>query len=92
MFILPADALAIIGTTDTYTTSSPDDVRASNEDVHYLLDAANTFFPAAHLSPNDIVSAWAGIRPLLSTEGDVPSSVSREHAIVTSAKGLSTVC
>ena len=91
LFVLPAEAHAIIGTTDTYTTSSPDDVRASNEDVHYLLDAANTFFPAAHLSPDDIVSAWAGIRPLLSTGGDVPSSVSREHAIVTSAKGLVSI-
>lgn len=91
LFVLPADAHAIVGTTDTYTTSSPDDVRASNDDVRYLLDAANTFFPAAHLSPNDIVSAWAGIRPLLPTEGDVPSSVSREHAIVTSAKGLVSI-
>jgi glycerol-3-phosphate dehydrogenase len=91
LFVLPAEGHAIIGTTDTYTASAPDDVRASNEDVRYLLDAANTFFPAARLSVNDVVSAWAGIRPLLSTAGEVPGAVSREHAIVTSAKGLVSI-
>lgn len=90
-FVLPAEAHAIIGTTDTYTVSPPDEVRASNDDVRYLLEAANAFFPSARLSTNDVVSAWAGIRPLLSTAGDVPSAVSREHAVVTSAKGLVSV-
>jgi glycerol-3-phosphate dehydrogenase len=91
LFVLPAEAHAIVGTTDTYTTSSPDDVRASNQDVRYLLDAANTFFPAARLGPSDVVSAWAGIRPLLSTAGNVPGAVSREHAIITSASGLVSI-
>jgi glycerol-3-phosphate dehydrogenase len=90
-FVLPAETHAIIGTTDTYTVSPPDDVRASNEDVQYLLEAANTFFPAARLSGNDVVSAWAGIRPLLATAGNVPSAASREHAVVTSPNGLVSI-
>jgi glycerol-3-phosphate dehydrogenase len=44
-FVLPAQEHAIVGTTDTFTAFSPDDSRASNEDVRYLLDAANAFFP-----------------------------------------------
>src|SRR5207253_534872 len=47
LFALPAGPHAIVGTTDTYTSSSPDAVRATNEDVRYLIDAANFFFPAA---------------------------------------------
>jgi glycerol-3-phosphate dehydrogenase len=90
-FVLPGERQTIVGTTDTYTASAPDQVRASNEDVHYLLDAANAFFPAAGLAANDVVSAWAGIRPLISTRGDVPGSVSREHAIVTSPRGLVSI-
>lgn len=90
-FVLPAQEHAIVGTTDTYTASSPDDARASNEDVLYLLDAANAFFPNAKLHGEDVVSAWAGIRPLLPTAADTPGAVTREHAVVTSASGLVSI-
>ena len=90
-FVLPAGAHAIIGTTDTFTTASPDDVRASNEDVRYLLDAANRFFPIANLSPNDVVSAWAGIRPLIPTTHDTPGGATREHLVSTDAAGAVTI-
>ncbi len=91
LFVLPANGHTIVGTTDTYTTSSPDDVRATNADVQYLLDAANVFFPAAHLTCDDVVSAWAGIRPLLPTKGTTPGAVTREHAIATSPSGLVSI-
>lgn len=91
LFILPADAHTIIGTTDSYTSASPDDVRATNEDVAYLLAAANSFFPSANLTQGDVMSAWAGIRPLLPVAGDTPGAVSREHAVVTSASGLVSI-
>jgi glycerol-3-phosphate dehydrogenase len=90
-FALPAGADAIIGTTDTFTTASPDQVRASNEDVQYLLAAANRFFPAANLGAGDVVSAWAGIRPLIPTTHDTPGSASREHLISTDSAGVVTV-
>ena len=91
LFVLPADSHAIVGTTDTYTSAPPDDVRATNEDVSYLLDAANSFFPAARLTPADVVSAWAGIRPLVPSVGDTPGAASREHAITTSPHGLVSI-
>lgn len=88
MFILPAGDHTIVGTTDTFTTSTPDEVRASEEDVAYLLEAANEFFPAARLTRDDVVSAWAGIRPLMATDADDPASASREHAITRSPAGV----
>jgi glycerol-3-phosphate dehydrogenase len=91
VFTLPADGHAIVGTTDTFTNASPDDVRASKEDVRYLLDAANSFFPAAKLTPDDVVSAWAGIRPLLPTKDDTPGSATREHLVQTSESGVVTI-
>jgi glycerol-3-phosphate dehydrogenase len=90
-FVLPARARAIIGTTDTYTTSTPDQVRADQNDVNYLLDAANAFFPAASLTPHDVVGAWAGIRPLVPSTGENPGAVSREHALATSRHGVISV-
>ncbi len=91
MFVLPAGPLAIIGTTDTYTSSSPDDVRATEDDVSYLLAAANRFFPRSALTREDVVSAWAGIRPLLPSAGETPGAVSREHAVTTSPAGLLSI-
>lgn len=91
MFALPGGPHAIIGTTDTYTDASPDQVHASNEDVRYLIASANTFFPHAKLSTNDVVSAWAGIRPLLPATGEGPNAASREHAVTTDARGVISI-
>jgi len=92
MFTLPAGTHTIIGTTDTPTPEHPHEVRASRADVRYLLNACNRFFPAARLTEDDVVAAWAGIRPLVATDkAGSPASASREHAIRTSARGLITI-
>ena len=90
-FVLPSGSEAIIGTTDTYTSESPDAVRASADDVLYLLDAANAYFPAAHLVEEDVIAAWAGIRPLLPAPGNTPGAASREHAIAVDPRGLVSI-
>jgi glycerol-3-phosphate dehydrogenase len=92
MFILPGETHTIVGTTDTETTATPDDVRASRTDVSYLLDAANHFFPGARLTAEDVVCAWAGIRPLIAGRfGEDPSGASREHEITVSEHGVVSV-
>ena len=91
MFALPSGPLAVIGTTDTPTSEHPAEVRASRADVDYLLRSANAFFPAARLTSEDVVSAWAGIRPLAASgykAGGAPASASREHAIAVAPSGL----
>jgi len=92
MFALPSTATTIVGTTDTPTDESPEGVRASRQDIDYLLAAANVFFPAARLTRADVVAAWAGIRPLVASgfTGD-PASASREHRIDRSASGMISV-
>ncbi|HEX3158902.1 MAG TPA: glycerol-3-phosphate dehydrogenase [Gemmatimonadaceae bacterium] len=92
MFVLPAGAFTIIGTTDTPTTMSPDEVRATQRDVAYLLQSANAAFPDAGLTADDVISAWAGIRPLVASESaGSPASRSREHELTWSASRLLTV-
>jgi len=91
MFCLPAGAHAIIGTTDTWTTESPESVRADEADVDYLLRSANDYFPRAGLTRQDVVSAWAGIRPLASGAAARPGRISREHTIVTDDSGVINV-
>lgn len=93
MFILPAGRHAIIGTTDTRTTASPNEVRADAADVAYLLESANHFFPAAKLQPSDVITGWAGIRPLVASAsgGGAPADQSREHEIDVGPRGVISV-
>jgi glycerol-3-phosphate dehydrogenase len=90
-FILPSPVHTIVGTTETPSENGPDAVRANRRDVQYLLDAANHFFPAAKLTPADAISAWAGIRPLVSGGGTSANDASREHHIARAASGLISV-
>jgi len=91
MFVIPAGDQAIVGTTDTFTRDKPEEVRATKEDVDYLLASANAYFPDAKLLNEDVVAAWAGIRPLASAKGRNPSSISREHHIERTGKGMISV-
>jgi glycerol-3-phosphate dehydrogenase len=95
MFVLPAGACTIIGTTETPADSGPDTIRASEADVDYLLRSANALFPQARLARADVIAAWAGIRPLAATraarEASSTASASREHTIERDARGLVTV-
>lgn len=98
-FVLPAGGtgaaqFAVIGTTETPAERGPGDVRATAADVAYLLEAANAYLPGARLTPDDVVSAWAGVRPLVAAgagPGDATGAASREHAIDVDARGLVSV-
>ena len=90
-FILPSPVHTIVGTTETPAERGPDSIRANRRDVQYLLRAVNHFFPAASLRDGDVISAWAGIRPLVAHAGTAANDASREHHITTSASGLITV-
>src|SRR5450631_74096 len=85
-FVLPAGARTIVGTTDTDFTlaASPergprvgDEIRARGADVTYLLAAARHAFPALGLGPDDVVSTYAGLRPLLAGDAHTPPETSR---------------
>lgn len=90
-FVLPSGATTIVGTTDTDYDGAPEAVCATPADIAYLLESANAYFPAARLAPNDVIAAWAGIRPLIGGDPRHPDALSREHAVTTTAPGLITV-
>jgi glycerol-3-phosphate dehydrogenase len=93
MFVLPAGRCTIVGTTETPAERGPGEVRATEADVAYLLRSVNAFFPAARLKRDDVVSAWAGIRPLAAPpdpDDASRNSASREHQLVRGATGMIT--
>ena len=81
LFAIPWGGRVILGTTDTDYAGSPEDVRVDAEDVSYILGTVNRAFPKAELTPDDVISSWAGLRPLIAHKGGGPSDISRSHEI-----------
>jgi len=81
IFVVPWNGKSLAGTTDTDYDGDPREARATASDVKYLLDEIRRFFP--HLGEDDILYAYAGVRPLYDG-GDASDSaiVSRDHEIV----------
>ena len=68
-----------------------DAIAARRSDVDYLLDVANHAFPAASLTPDHVVSTFAGLRPLVAAPAVDASATSREHEILVEADGVVTI-
>lgn len=83
MFAIPWGDRTVIGTTDTDYDGDLDHVYADADDVAYLLETANHYFPSANLTPDDVLATWAGLRPLIAPPSGVSESdVSREHQVI----------
>ena len=92
VFAIPRGRVTYLGTTDTDYGQPEDYPYITHDDVEYLLDAANrTFAVDPPLVADDVVSAWAGLRPLLHQEGKKPSELSRKDEIMVSAGGLLSI-
>ena len=69
----------------------PDVPEPTPAEVAFLLDTVNTALDVA-LSADDVIGAYAGLRPLIDGGKDARTAdVSREHAVVESANGVLSV-
>ncbi len=92
MFAVPSCGCTYIGTTDTDHEGDPGAVTITRWDVEYILEAARRTFPESALSEEDIISGWAGLRPLLRPQGAKdPSATTRDYKLFHSPSGLVTV-
>jgi glycerol-3-phosphate dehydrogenase len=92
MFVVPWGTLSYIGTTETELDNPPETVRATADDVVYVLRSVNALFPEARLTPEDVLATWAGVRPLVrQLDREDPTAVSREHLVVESDNGLLSI-
>lgn len=92
VFVVPWDEHVYIGTTDTGYTGELDDPVCNRDDVRYLLGAVNACVREP-ITEADIVSTWAGLRPLISDEraSAKTADLSRKHRVIRSEGGLVTV-
>ncbi len=91
IFALPWYGRTLVGTTDNDYEGDIEHPRPGREDVEYLLDAVNSFF-GVELGVDDLVGAYAGVRPLIAT-GDPKKSVdiSRRAELYETSSGMLTI-
>jgi len=91
MFAIPWGRQSILGTTDTPYAGALDGLSLTAADLEYVLAAGNAVFRAG-LGADDVLGAWAGVRPLIRTPGSsAMSDLSRRHTLVEGAGGLLTI-
>jgi glycerol-3-phosphate dehydrogenase len=93
-FIIPWNGLYLIGTTDIRYDGNLAEIRASRDEVEYLLSETNRVFPQARLGIADILYAYAGVRPLPRQDKGPESAITRRHIIKTNrrvARGLVSI-
>ncbi|MDQ2806837.1 MAG: glycerol-3-phosphate dehydrogenase/oxidase [Chloroflexota bacterium] len=90
LFLVPWGPRITVGTTDT-VGGDIDRPAAEPADVEYLLRHVNRYMNC-HLTERDIISTWAGYRPLVSAKAaGATAKLSRTHAVIEGAGGLITV-
>jgi len=81
VFVIPYEnRFSLIGTTDVPVGSVEEAARITPDETDYLLKAANRFL-AKPLLASDIVSSYAGVRPLYDDGTANPSEVTRDYVL-----------
>lgn len=89
-FAIPWGDRTVLGTTDTDERGDLARPRVTLADVQYLLEAANHGFPSVRLGVDDVLGAWAGLRPLIRPEEEQSASdVPREHRVIADGRVVS---
>jgi len=81
LFAIPWGERVILGTTDTDYDGPLSEPTCDETDIQYVLDVTNATFPGANLKTTELVSHWAGLRPLVADPNGNPSDISRRHEV-----------
>ena len=65
IFVIPREEMVLLGTTDNDFKGNPAEVVAHKDEVLSLLETVNSYFPKINLDVKDIISSYAGVRPLV---------------------------
>ncbi|MFT4185212.1 MAG: glycerol-3-phosphate dehydrogenase [Rhizobium sp.] len=79
IFINPYEGdMALIGTTDIPYDGKPEEVKADEQEIDYLISAVNRYFKEK-LRRSDVIESFSGVRPLFDDGKGNPSAVTRDY-------------
>ncbi|MGH6988113.1 MAG: glycerol-3-phosphate dehydrogenase C-terminal domain-containing protein, partial [Caulobacteraceae bacterium] len=87
----PRNEVCYIGTTDIFAPGPDAWPRVDPDQVAYLLAAAAANLTIPPLGPKDVVSVWAGARPLIAQPGRSPSEISRKDELLRGPGGMLSI-
>jgi glycerol-3-phosphate dehydrogenase len=80
LFAIPWHNHTLVGTTDIPLDAAPVEPRASFEEIDFILETAGRYLRQAPRRA-DVLSTFAGVRPLAKAGGGNTASLSRDHLI-----------
>ncbi|WP_026898499.1 glycerol-3-phosphate dehydrogenase/oxidase [Daejeonella oryzae] len=92
LFAVPWHDHILLGTTDTPLQNHSLEPVALEEEIEFILETVSKYLVPAP-SRKDVLSVFAGLRPLAATDNDSDSTkeISRSHKIIVSESGLLTI-
>lgn len=91
LFMVPWHDRVLVGTTDTAVETPSLEPVAQEEEIDFILKETGKYL-TRHPTRDDILSVFAGLRPLISETGSKDTSaISRNHSILVSDSGLITI-
>jgi len=90
LFLVPWGDYTLLGTTESPAGEVPETLRAEGDEVGYLLEEVNRVLAHMQVAERDVLSSFAGARPLLAFSGS-PTTASREHRVEADNMGLVSV-
>lgn len=89
--VIPRGETTYVGSTESIYTEDIEDIHVNQSEVTYLLGCLKDMFPALNLTLSDVISSWAGVRPLIGEKGKSSAELSRHDEIFESDTGLITI-
>ena len=89
LFAIPWHGCVLLGTTDTPVAETDAEPRPLAAEIEFLLAHAARYFTPAPTA-GDILSVFAGLRPLVKSE-QATSRMPRDHALLVSSSGLVSI-
>lgn len=91
LFAIPWEGRILVGTTDTTCDAPSLEPHPTTEEIRFVLDQVSPYMSEAP-SDRDVLSAFAGIRPLIAHENDrATPALSRDHRLLVSESGLVSI-
>jgi glycerol-3-phosphate dehydrogenase len=90
LFVIPWQNRTLIGTTDTDYAGDPEEPQATADEVRRIIESAAHSFPDANLTTADVISSFAGLRPLAGGTG-ATKELSRREVIIETKSGLISI-
>ena len=88
-FVINFGERSRVGTTERLLGTNPDKVKATEEEINYLLRSLKRWFPEQTFTKKDVLAADAGVRPLAAPPRTLPlNEISREHEVRVGPTGV----